>query len=117
MNDSRAQVLAYHQATKHHFHAYAHGPGYMDWATQPDPFRRYRGAPTIELERVPPGEGPLFKQALNPGQVSIALLNHHTLSQLLFDSLAISAWKRAGDVSWALRVNLPVAISIPPKAT
>jgi SagB-type dehydrogenase family enzyme len=28
-----------------------------------------------------------------------------TVSQLLFDSLALSAWKRTGDVSWALRVN------------
>jgi SagB-type dehydrogenase family enzyme len=104
MNDLRAQVLAYHQATKHHFHAYAHGPGYMDWATQPNPFRRYRGAPSIELEKVPPGDHPLLEGAAHPGQVQIAPLNYHTLSQLLFDSLAISAWKQAGDVSWALRV-------------
>jgi hypothetical protein len=76
MNDSRAQVLAYHQATKHHFHAYAHGPGYMDWATQPNPFRRYRGAPSIELEKVPPGDHPLLEGAAHPGQVQIAPLNY-----------------------------------------
>jgi SagB-type dehydrogenase family enzyme len=98
MNDPRAQVLAYHEATKHHFHAYARGPGYLDWATQPDPFRRYRGAPTIELEKIPPRDH-------QPGQAQTAPLNYRTISHLLFYSLAISAWKRAGDVSWALRVN------------
>lgn len=36
-------VAAYHERTKHHFHRYAASPGYMDWATQPDPFRRYIG--------------------------------------------------------------------------
>jgi SagB-type dehydrogenase family enzyme len=105
MNDPRAQVLAYHEATKHHFHAYARGPGHMDWATQPEPFRRYRGAPTIELEKVPPHDQPLPERDPHPGQAEIAPLYYRTISQLLFDSLGISAWKRAGDVSWALRVN------------
>ena len=34
-------VLAYHRRTKHHLHHYAASPGYLDWATQPDPFRTY----------------------------------------------------------------------------
>ena len=33
-------IFAYHQATKHHFNRFADGPGHLDWATQPDPFRR-----------------------------------------------------------------------------
>ena len=37
-------AVAYHERTKHHFHRYAAALGYMDWATQPDPFRRYAGA-------------------------------------------------------------------------
>jgi len=105
MIDPLGQVIAYHQATKHHFHAYARGPGYLDWATQPEPFRRYRGAPLIELEKVPPGEYPPFELALHAGNIPATPINHHSLSQLLFDSLAISAWKRAADMSWALRVN------------
>ena len=105
MNDHRAQVLAYHQATKHQFDAYARGPNYLEWATQPEPFRRYQGAPLIALEKTPPGEYPPFELALHTGNVPTAPLNHHSLSQLLFDSLAISAWKQAGDASWALRVN------------
>lgn len=105
MMDLLRQVIAYHQATKHHFHAYARGPGYLDWATQPNPFRRYRGASLIELEHIPPGSGPLFEQALRVGHIPSAPLTRQTLSQLFFDSLAISAWKQAADVSWALRVN------------
>ena len=39
-----ARVRAYHQRTKHMPGRYAPGPGYMDWANQPDPFRRFLGA-------------------------------------------------------------------------
>ena len=37
-------MFDYHDATKHHPHRYARGPGHLDWATQPDPFRRFFGA-------------------------------------------------------------------------
>lgn len=43
--DALSRVRAYHQRSKHSFQAYAKGPGQMDWATQPDPFQRYAGAP------------------------------------------------------------------------
>ncbi|MFD2272373.1 hypothetical protein ACFS07_17615 [Undibacterium arcticum] len=42
-------VIAYHERTKHHFHRYAAALGYLDWATQPDPFRRYAGAELVRL--------------------------------------------------------------------
>ncbi len=42
-------VVAYHERTKHHFHRFAASLGYMDWATQPDPFRRYAGADLVRL--------------------------------------------------------------------
>jgi hypothetical protein len=40
-------VVAYHERTKHHYHRYAASLGYLDWAKQPDPFRRYDGAPLV----------------------------------------------------------------------
>ena len=46
-------ALAYHEATKHHFNRFARSAGYLDWATQPDPFRRFSGAPVIPLPKVP----------------------------------------------------------------
>ena len=42
-------VVAYHERTKHHYHHYAASLGYLDWAKQPDPFRRYDGAQLIHL--------------------------------------------------------------------
>ena len=32
-------------------------------------------------------------------------LNRSSLTQLYYDSLALSAWKQVGDVRWSLRVN------------
>jgi len=42
-------VVAYHERTKHHIHRYAASLGYMDWTTQPDPFRRCAGADIVRL--------------------------------------------------------------------
>ena len=51
-----AQMIAYHEASKHHYRTYTPGPGYLDWATQRDPFRRYTGAQVIPLVRPTPDE-------------------------------------------------------------
>ncbi len=103
--DSPDQVLAYHQATKHHLGRFARGPGRLDWATQPHPFRRYRGAPLLPLEQVPPGDLPRYEDAFWAGRIEPQSLERRSVSQLFFDSLALSAWKRAGDTTWSLRVN------------
>jgi hypothetical protein len=42
-------VVTYHERTKHHFQRFAASLGHMDWATQPDPFRRYAGADLVRL--------------------------------------------------------------------
>ena len=52
------EVFAYHERTKHQPFRYAAALGYMDWATQPDPFRRFAGAPLIRLELVEQGSDP-----------------------------------------------------------
>ena len=41
--------MRYHERTKHHFNRFAAGPGQLDWANQPDPFRRYAGAALTRL--------------------------------------------------------------------
>ena len=105
MSDPLTQIFAYHQATKHHFHAYARGPGQLDWATQPNPFRRYEGAPLIALHHIPPSSEPLYDAAFVVGRVLPHPFTHRQVSQLFVDGLALSAWKQAGDSSWALRIN------------
>jgi hypothetical protein len=46
--ESVRRALAYHQRSKHHLHHYAKSAGFLDWATQPDPFRTYIGAALVE---------------------------------------------------------------------
>ncbi|MFT7573202.1 MAG: hypothetical protein ACI9JL_004261 [Paracoccaceae bacterium] len=42
-------VMTYHERTKHYYHRFSASAGTMDWATQPNPFRRYDGAPLVHL--------------------------------------------------------------------
>ena len=100
-----AQIIAYHEASKHHYRTYAPGPGYLDWATQPDPFRRYTGAQVIPLARPAPDDDLAYEAGFMPGLAPVAPLDAASVSRLFFDTLAISAWKAAGDDRWALRVN------------
>jgi hypothetical protein len=52
-------VMLYHERTKHHFNRYARGPGQLDWANQPDPFRRYAGAAFTHLPILGSNEDPV----------------------------------------------------------
>ncbi|HEY7172035.1 MAG TPA: SagB/ThcOx family dehydrogenase [Vicinamibacterales bacterium] len=105
MQSPAAEVFAYHERTKHHPFRYAAALGYMDWATQPDPFRRYEGAPLVRLDLVADGSDPPYERAFVHGQVATAPVTRAAIAQLFEDSLALSAWKRAGAARWALRVN------------
>lgn len=104
MNNEQ-QVRAYHQLSKHQPQRYAPGPGQLDWATQPAPFRRYAGARLIELWQRPQEESPGYDAVFAAPLGTPAALNRASVSQLLYDSLALSAWKEAGGNRWALRVN------------
>lgn len=96
-------VLEYHDRTKHRPSRYAASLGYMDWATQPDPYRRYLGAPLIPLKHseITPPYHLLFQKDALP----IAPLCIESLSQLLRYSLGLAAIKSHGGSSWALRCN------------
>jgi len=99
------QVRAYHQLSKHQPQRFAPGPGQLDWATQPAPFRRYAGARLIELWQRPLEQSPAYDAVFAAPLGQPAPLNRASVSQLLYDSLALSAWKEAGGSRWALRVN------------
>ncbi len=88
-----AEVLAYHDRTKHAFDRFAPALGYLDWATQPDPFRRYAGAPVVELPRRVPA-------AATAGPLTL-----DTLGECLRCAFGLTAWKQAGASRWALRSN------------
>lgn len=102
------RIIRYHLRTKHHFNRYARSLGFLDWANQPDPFRRFEGAPLIDLPLLPPdGEprSPSYDAIYQQSAVSSRPVTIATLSRFLEFALALSAWKRAGDTQWALRSN------------
>jgi SagB-type dehydrogenase family enzyme len=102
------EVLRYHERTKHHFNRFAPGPGQLDWANQPDPFRRYAGAPLARLPILGADEeprSPAYESVYAPGTVPSVPVTLRALSRLLEYALALSAWKQAGGTRWALRAN------------
>jgi SagB-type dehydrogenase family enzyme len=102
------EVMRYHERTKHHFARFAPGPGQLDWANQPDPFRRFEGAPLTRLPLLAADDEPrppAYESLYAPGAVASAPLDLRALSRLLEYALALSAWKQAGGTRWALRMN------------
>lgn len=98
-------VLGYHERSKHHLSHYAPGPGHLDWATQPDPFRRFAGAPQVDLPLLA-GELPAcWDDLFRPGAVPPRPFDFQHLAHLLELSLGLSAWKSYGGSRWALRCN------------
>jgi SagB-type dehydrogenase family enzyme len=79
-------IHRYHDATKHAFDRFARSLGYLDWASQPDPFRSFDGAPQHGLYPA-------------PGAPQSAL------GDVLRHSLGLSAWKEFRGSRWSLRVN------------
>jgi SagB-type dehydrogenase family enzyme len=103
--DAIGDIIAYHDRTKHHPERYANGPGGLDWANQPDPFRRFNGAPAFllplaGLDDTPPA-GALFGAA----PVTPQPLTLEQLSLYLELSLGLSARKEIATSSWYLRMN------------
>ena len=85
-------IHRYHDATKHHFQRFARSLGYLDWASQPNPFRSFPGAPSVALNLDPAAP------ADEAGAVGL-------IADTLRHSLGLSAWKQFRESRWALRVN------------
>jgi len=98
-------IFQYHNNSKHSYYSFAPGPGYMDWGSQPDPFRKYDGADTVSLKKILQTERPFFSEALKSSLIEASRVSFDSISQLFYDSLAISAWKSYQGTKWALRVN------------
>ncbi len=98
-------IMAYHEATKHHFHRYARSSGHMDWNNQPNPFRFYEETPRIPLAL--PGQDPdlLYDDLYTPAPAEGRALTFSHISSFLALSLGLSAWKAAGTSRWPLRIN------------
>jgi len=93
-------VYRYHDGTKHHFNRFARSLGYLDWASQPSPFRSYAGAREIPLPPRPDAAG-----ASVGGPPSALRDPCSAIGHVLRHSLGLSAWKRFRESRWSLRVN------------
>ncbi len=98
-------VVAYHERTKHHVHRYAASLGYMDWATQPDPFRRYAGADIVRLPLPEMGHPLPYWQLYASAIVPPMPLSVASVSLFFRYALSLTAWKQVGDTTWPLRAN------------
>jgi SagB-type dehydrogenase family enzyme len=98
-------ILAYHRRTKHHLHRFAASAGYLDWATQPEPFRTYMGAERVELPLLADRLDAAYDQIYLPGAVPAMPLEQTSIAMLFELALGLSAWKQYEGSRWALRCN------------
>ena len=80
----------------------------MDWANQPNPFRRYDGAPLTPLPLLKPEEGPVspsYGDLYTSKKVSPEQFTINSISRFFEYALSITAWKEYGGNRWALRSN------------
>ncbi|MBN1769976.1 MAG: nitroreductase family protein [Deltaproteobacteria bacterium] len=99
------RVRGYHERTKHGPEGYAAGPARLDWATQPEPFRWWEGAPAVDLPLAAGTVRATWAELWRPGAVPPRPLDETSLAAFLELSLGLAAWKSHGRERWALRVN------------
>jgi SagB-type dehydrogenase family enzyme len=108
---SLATVSRYHDGTKHHFNAFARSLGYLDWASQPLPFRGFADTPVFALYPTPgvAADGYARRPATFAQACQLELpaepLTAAALGDVLRHALGLSASKRFGRSRWSLRVN------------
>jgi SagB-type dehydrogenase family enzyme len=105
VQDATGDILAYHDRTKHYPERYAKGPGGLDWANQPDPFRRFSGAPVVRLALAGADETPRAAALFGAATVKSQPLTFERLSLFFELSLGLSARKEMAASSWYLRMN------------
>jgi len=104
-NLERDGVYSYHQRTKHLLDRYAAGPDRLDWASQPDPFRRFAGTITLPLPLAADHRPALYRDLFGPGTIRPEPMTVEGVGVLLELSFGLSAWKAYDGERWALRCN------------
>jgi SagB-type dehydrogenase family enzyme len=105
MPEEVADIIAYHERTKHQPDRYASGPHGLNWVTQPNPFRRFIGAPMFRMPLTVEDETPSAAALFGAATVSPRPLTLKSVSLFFELSLGLSARKQIADSSWYLRMN------------
>ena len=98
-------IVSYHQRSKHRLDRYALGPDGLDWATQPDPFRRFAGTPELILPLAADLRTVRYADLFEVGSIPAEPLGLESVAVLLELSFGLSAWKSWGGDRWPLRCN------------
>jgi SagB-type dehydrogenase family enzyme len=99
------RVYRYHDGTKHYFDRFAPSLGYLDWASQPRPFRSFDGAPVFGFAPGADVAPVTYARLFEPGSVDSLPLTAGATGIFLRHALGLSAWKAYHGVRWSLRVN------------
>jgi SagB-type dehydrogenase family enzyme len=105
MSEPVTDIISYHERTKHQPERYARGPHGLDWATQPNPFRRFTGAPLVRLALAGLDDTPPAAALFGAAAVVSRPLTLEALGLFFELSLGLSARKQIADSSWYLRIN------------
>ena len=105
MNKNLQMVYTYHNETKHSHNKYAKSLGYMDWATQPDPYRSYKNTKQIKLPLSFKNNTLKYSDIFDKNKMQTAPFCIESISQFFQFSLGLAAIKSYEGQSWALRCN------------
>jgi SagB-type dehydrogenase family enzyme len=95
----------YHEHSTHQPGRYARGPGFLDWANQPEPFRTWAGAPVVELPLAGDDLAASWGDLHRPGSVPPRPGDRSSLGAFFELALGLTAWKEHRGSRWALRAN------------
>lgn len=103
--DPIVTAVSYHEETKHYPRRFARSPRFMDWANQPDPFRRYAGAPLYYFPFPRIDTSPPYDAIYDPLRLTPRVLDAASLGEFLECALGLSAAKEYEGNRWELRCN------------
>jgi SagB-type dehydrogenase family enzyme len=105
MDPSYEGITKYHERTKHHPFRYARSAGYLDWEGEPDPFRRYEGAPLVKLPLLRHDPDGSYAAMFGRNGIPAMPFSLRAVAAFLELSMGLSAWKSHQGNSWSLRMN------------
>ncbi len=107
MNNNLHMVYTYHNETKHSQQRYAKSLGYMDWNTQPNPFRSYSNTQKTKFPLSFENNTLEYSQIFSNSKENTiqAPFCIESISQFFQFSLGLAAIKEYQDQSWELRCN------------
>ncbi len=103
MDKNINMLMHYHETTKHSPIRSARSLGYMDYNTQPNPYRNYYNSEKIDLKLSTHNATPPYAHIFN--ELPEAPLCLEAISQLFQFSLGLAATKSANGTEWSLRCN------------